>query len=315
MLALTHVSGRYSGRDIEREAREIFPRHRCAPRLRPDRGAVPGAGRPGARAAGGAPAPARRGDAERGDGGGVRRASFEERARVYDRLRPQDDAWWQRFEALVEHGDLRGQRVLDVGCGTGTLATALAERALARVWGVEPSEAMRAVARGRVPRGVGLKAGSAEALPFRDGWFDRVVMCLVVHLVDRPRALEEARRVLAPAGRVAIATFTHAHFERYWAAPFFPSLAEIDRARFPDVTALGEELAAGGFDAPRSLPVVVHGELTRDEALARLRGRHISTFDLLEPAEVEEGIARAERDLPARVATVLDQAVVVADRS
>lgn len=244
----------------------------------------------------------------------MRRASFEERAAVYDRLRPQDDAWWQRFDALVEHGGLRGQRVLDVGCGTGRLSAALAEKALARVWGVEPSTAMREVARGHVPRGVGLKTGTAEALPFRDGWFDRLVMCLVVHLVDRPAAFAESRRVLAPGGRIAIATFAHAHFDRYWAAPFFPSLAAVDRARFPDVPELMAELEAAGFSGARSAAVVSHGEITREDALARLRGRHISTFDLLDPAEVEEGIARAERDLPARVPTVLDQAVVAADR-
>jgi ubiquinone/menaquinone biosynthesis C-methylase UbiE len=244
----------------------------------------------------------------------ARRPSFEARAPVYDRLRPQDEAWWRRFEVMVAEGGLRGQRVLDVGCGTGALAAALAEKALARVWGVEPSEGMRAVARERVPRGVGLKAGSAEALPFRDAWFDRVVMSLVIHLVDRPAALAEARRVLVPGGRIVIATFARGHFDRYWAAPWFPSLAEIDRGRFPDLPVLLEELHAAGFAGARAVPVVSHGSMSREEALARLRGRHISTFDLLDPAEVEEGIARAERELPETVVTVLDQAVVVADR-
>ena len=63
---------------------------------------------------------------------------FDRRAGVYDALRPQDGAWWRRFEALVREGDLRGRRVLDVGCGTGAVAAALADTAHARVWGVEP---------------------------------------------------------------------------------------------------------------------------------------------------------------------------------
>ena len=49
LLALTHLSSRYGGGDVEREARDGLPRHRRAARLRPDRGPLPGAGRPGAR--------------------------------------------------------------------------------------------------------------------------------------------------------------------------------------------------------------------------------------------------------------------------
>jgi SAM-dependent methyltransferase len=241
------------------------------------------------------------------------RPDFDARAATYDAVRPQNDVWWRRFDALVEQADLRGRRVLDVGCGTGALAAALHDRAGARVWGVEPSEAMLAVARGRAPRGVGLRAGAAESLPFRDGWFERVVMSLVVHLVDRARAFAEARRVLADGGLLAIATFDHAHFEGYWAAPYFPSLPEIDRARFPDGAVLQHELHEAGFGPVRLVPLPDVEELRREDALERLHGRHISTFDLLDPEEVRRGIERAEEELPERFASRLEQLLVVAE--
>ncbi|MDX6511600.1 MAG: hypothetical protein QOE36_1104, partial [Gaiellaceae bacterium] len=95
---------------------------------------------------------------------------------------------------LVREGDLRGRRVLDAGCGTGTLSAALAERAAAKVWGVDAEPRMLEVARSRVPAGVGVREGSLEALPFRDGWFERAVARLVLHLVDRRRAFAELRR-------------------------------------------------------------------------------------------------------------------------
>jgi ubiquinone/menaquinone biosynthesis C-methylase UbiE len=65
---------------------------------------------------------------------------FDARAATYDALRPPGQAWWRLFEVLVEEGDLRGRKVLDVGCGTGKLLAALVERAHARAWGVDSSE-------------------------------------------------------------------------------------------------------------------------------------------------------------------------------
>ena len=172
---------------------------------------------------------------------------FGARARVYDTLRPTDAAWWEAFDALVELGDLRGRRVLDVGCGTGRLAAALAEQAHAKVWGVDASEEMIAVARETLPVGIGVRKAEAEELPFRDGWFDRVTMSLVLHLVDRPRALAEARRVVADDGRVGISTFHPEHFTTYWALPYFPSIRAIDEGRFPTPAQMERELAEAGF--------------------------------------------------------------------
>ena len=236
---------------------------------------------------------------------------FGARARIYDTLRPTDTAWWEAFAALVELGDLRGRRVLDVGCGTGRLAAALAEEARAKVWGIDPSSEMVAVARAAVPPNVGVRLGVAEQLPFRDGWFDRVTMSLVIHLVDRPCALAEARRVVPADGRIAISTFHPDHFASYWLNPFFPSIREIDEARFPTPEAVQGELAEAGF--PRFDTRRLTAELTigREDALARIRGRHISTFDLLPASEIEEGTMRAERELPARIVTRLDRLIAV----
>jgi SAM-dependent methyltransferase len=239
---------------------------------------------------------------------------FDAHAATYDRLRPAGDAWQGRFDALVRLGELRAQRVLDVGCGTGAVAAALAERAGAKVWGVEPSAEMLDVARGRVPSGVGLKQGRAEALPFREAWFDRVLFSLSIHLVDLPVSLSEAARVLVDGGRIVIVTFTHDQFGRHWAARFFPSLPAVDRARFPTEAALQAELEAAGFGEIRSERFAATERTDRATALARLHGRHISTFALLDPAEVDSGIARAEEELPETVEVELDQLLVTGVR-
>ena len=198
--------------------------------------------------------------------------------------------------------------MLDVGCGTGRWSEALAERG-SRVWGVDESAEMVELAR---ERGVNAKQASAEALPFKEGWFERALLVLVVHVLDRPRAFDELRRVLAADGRIAIATFAPAQFDNHYLSPYFPSLPEIDRARFPTGETLEEDLGAAGFSS-RTISVLQRKTITRDRALERIRGRFISTLLLLDEEEYTEGLARAERELPERVETEQHLLVVAAD--
>jgi ubiquinone/menaquinone biosynthesis C-methylase UbiE len=239
---------------------------------------------------------------------------FDRIARRYDELRDIGPLWWELVELLVREGDLRGRRVLDVGCGTGRLAAALAERFGCKVWGVDASPEMIQVARARVPRGVGLKVGRAEALDFKDGWFERVTMTLVLQLVDRPRALAEIVRVLRPSGRLALLTFDYSHFERYYLNRFFPSFERVDKARFPDAPTLEQELHAAGFASVRLIRVTQNETLEREAILERIRGKHISTFQLIGDDEYESGLARAERELEDEEEHALEWLVAVAER-
>jgi len=101
----------------------------------------------------------------------------------------------------------RGQRVLDVACGTGVAAAAAAERAGSdgHVVGLDPNADMLAVARRRYPD-IEWREGQAESLPFADASFDAVVSQFgFMFFENRVRALREMMRVLRPAGRLAVA--------------------------------------------------------------------------------------------------------------
>ena len=200
--------------------------------------------------------------------------------------------------------------MLDIGCGTGRFLAQLAE--VAKAWGVDPSPEMLEVARTRAG-GAGLKLGSAEELPFKDAWFERASMWLVAHLVDRPRAFAEAARVLVPDGRFAVATFDPSYFDAFWLNELFPSMEAADRERFPTAEELVRELGAAGFGT-RLLRLSQTGSLAREDALERIRGKHISTFDLIPDDEYEAGLARAERELPGQVDYRVEWLLAVASR-
>ena len=235
---------------------------------------------------------------------------FGKVAATYDDLRPTDEKWWELFELLVREGDFVGRRALDIGCGTGRVAAALAERG-ARVWGVEPEPRMAELARKRLST---VKIAPAEKLPFKDGWFERAVMALVVHLVDRPRAFAEACRVLTSDGRLVIATFDPAHFERYWLNQFFPSLEAIDRSRFPEPAALQRQLEEAGFAEVRLMRLSQRAAIDREGALERVRGRFISPLQLLDEDEYQDGLRRMEQELPDENEYALEWIVALADK-
>jgi ubiquinone/menaquinone biosynthesis C-methylase UbiE len=227
-----------------------------------------------------------------------RTPDFGRLAADYDRVRPADANWREVFEIVVDEAGLRARSVLDCGCGTGRLARALADGVAARVVGIDAEPAMVAAARATLPEDVELREARAEALPFADHAFERAVLWLVSHLLDRPSAFAELRRVLADDGRLAIVTFDPEHFSDFWLTTYFPSIEDVDRARFPTPDQLERELAEAGFSDPRFRRVSQRATLTREEALERIEARHISTFDLLDEREVREGTVRAIAELP-----------------
>jgi ubiquinone/menaquinone biosynthesis C-methylase UbiE len=103
-----------------------------------------------------------------------------------------------------------GERVLDVGCGTGIVARRAAARvgATGSVTGLDLNPGMLAVAQHAASEAhlpIEWRAGNAAALPFPDAAFDVVASHQMLQFVPDPRgALTEMRRVLAPAGRAAV---------------------------------------------------------------------------------------------------------------
>jgi SAM-dependent methyltransferase len=102
-----------------------------------------------------------------------------------------------------------GERVLDVGCGTGVVTRLAAEKTGSRVAGLDLNPGMLAVARSvtRAEMSIDWHEASAETIPLPDEGFDVVLCQMSLQFVsDKPSAVQEMYRVLAPEGRLVLNT-------------------------------------------------------------------------------------------------------------
>lgn len=133
-------------------------------------------------------------------------------------------------EALLQRAAIApGQRVLDLGCGTGALALSIAAAVRGvEVVGLDPDPKILAIAARKARRAdlaIDWVQGNAIAPPFPAGSFDRVVSRLMFHhltLDEKRQALRAAQRLLRPGGWLHIADFgrPHSTYTRIAAAAF-----------------------------------------------------------------------------------------------
>jgi SAM-dependent methyltransferase len=132
-------------------------------------------------------------------------------AKAYDRFMGR---WSRRLAPLfIEFADISNDaRVLDVGCGTGALTMAIANRKMAsKVVGLDLSKQYIEYARSHNPLNrVRFEVGDAQSLGFPDGSFDSAVSLLVFNFISEPnRAITELKRVTAPGGRISAAVWDY----------------------------------------------------------------------------------------------------------
>lgn len=181
-----------------------------------------------------------------------------------DRVEHRRQLQVERHDALVALVrrllvPLRGdERALDVGCGAGALAYALAPL-VGEVVGVDSSEDLVDVAREHAPPGCTFVVGDAEALPFPYGDFDLVGCLRVLHHVRRPElVVAEIARVTRPGGTILLA-------DQLGDVDPMRSLEldRFERARDPSHTRLLPDADIRGYLDANDL-VVVANEMVRE---------------------------------------------------
>lgn len=191
--------------------------------------------------------------------------SFEVSADAYGRFMGRfSRPLAEQFVALV--GLDPGQRVLDVGCGSGALTAALVERVgVDEVAAADPSESFVDIVRASYPS-MDVRLAGAEELPFADASFDRVLAQLVVHFMTDPvRGIGQMRRTARPGGLVAACVWDHAGgkgpLAAFWSAVNSLDPGAPDESSLPGVVEghLAELFTAAGLAdvASSSLTVTI----------------------------------------------------------
>ncbi len=100
-------------------------------------------------------------------------------------------------------GDIKGKKILDIGCGPGLYANTLHKRG-AEVYGIDISKKEIEIAKSHY-KGIDFRVGSAESLPYKSNYFDTVLIALAfTHFENMGLALDEASRVLKDKGHLII---------------------------------------------------------------------------------------------------------------
>ena len=207
----------------------------------------------------------------------------------YGQYRPGYPAsFWRRLEALGV--GLAGQRVVDVGTGTGVMAREFARRGC-RVVGVDVSAGQVAEAR-RLAEGEGLRAewavAAAEETGLPGASWDLVSASQCWLYFDKARAIREVKRLLAPGGRLLTCHLC-------W-LPRLDAIVQRWIVRTRDVEAhTGCVYSAGAFeldDREGPLRDHLHGEITRwRAALRRTIVQAVESGDLRSDTDPEQLVA------------------------
>ena len=188
-----------------------------------------------------------------------------------------------------------GSRVLEVGCGTGNYASALAARYQLAAYGLDPALGMLRHARAH-PEPVTWLQGRAESPAFAGHTFDLVFSVDVIHHVAAKGAFyHAAARILRPGGRVCTVTDSAEIIRRREIlSGYFPATVEVELDRYPRLAQLEAWMAAAGLVELETVTVEAPYQITSAQPF---RDKAYSSLHLIPEGAWRAGLARLERDL------------------
>ena len=233
----------------------------------------------------------------------MRKVDYDERQNaVYAAGRQmQPDALHTWMEAFARHvPDTRPVAWLDLGSGIGRMTPSLATTFGGPVYGVEPSDKMRAQALAHAGHpAVTYEAGSAEHIPLPDSSCDAALLFFVWHhVIDRDGAVRELRRVIKQGGRVFVqANFCDRTPDAWW-LHVVPEWMNIHQALYQSEDGVVSDFAGAGWTLVSRDEITWLRSTSMAEDFERLKLRPTSLFEWMTEKQIESGFARIEAALP-----------------
>lgn len=206
--------------------------------------------------------------------------------------------WMEAFARYLP--DTRPLAWLDLGSGTGRMTPSLASAFGGPVYGVEPSDKMRAQALAHaVHPAVAYVAGFAEHIPLPDASCDAALLFFVWHhVVDREGAAQELRRVVKPGGKLFVQANFSDRMPDVWWFRVVPEWRDVDAAQFRSEDDVKGDFAGIGWTLVSRDEVTWPRSATLAEDYERLKLRSVSVFEYMSEEVAEAGFAKIETALP-----------------
>merc|ERR1711907_769726 len=242
---------------------------------------------------------------------GVEYCPYTITSKTYDsrRVNPNPDVYLGH--AMLNSQPLHEQRLLDVGCGTGSFLQQMRPY-FKEICGVEYNEGMLTQAVRRFGSEIELVQGAAQNLPHPDNSFDLVTINQVIHhfstsedFLDLQKALKECHRVLKPGGKLIICTSTpEQQRDGFWWLSLFPEASQKICDRFPPLETLLQHMAAAqlavraeGVQVPLHRPLMdpsLYLDGGIDLAFDAEYRKCDSSWEMVAPEELEKGLQQIQ---------------------
>lgn len=227
----------------------------------------------------------------------LRPINYDEIANIYDqRYRSAYKPEGIVAKLLDLARDVRPERILEVGCGTGHWVNVL--QTTAQVYGMDSSFGMLQKARER-KRTFSLIHGDGNSLPFRSNTFDIIFCVNTLHHFDNPSGfIHASRQLLRRGGALAVIGMNpHTGRDQWFLYDYFPGAYEADLVRYPSPGTIVDWMIAADFESATWQV----GERILDTRIGRevlpLPKNVTSQLTLLTPQAYRDGIARIEANL------------------
>lgn len=205
---------------------------------------------------------------------------------IYNKSRMDDQANFEETVNLISSFFGAQTFLIDIGCGTGKYGKEFQKRG-AFVIGIDKSKHQILEAKKQI---IAFTADACQ-LPFEESSFDICTMIMMIHQLDgmhREKAIDETYRILKEGGKLIIKTASHEDLEHRFISDFFPSVLSIDKARYPSIKNLREQLSMFSSIEEQRIRLTITSD--KDEWIRRIELRGGSNLGLISDKEFFTGL-------------------------